>query len=133
VALWLTRLTLAQLYLVAGVEGTLFVFFNLAEVASLPRVVTTEQLPAATTQNQATDGVTALLSPQLGGALYGALRALPFEADAVSYGASAISPLFIRARFQAKRTLARRRLHVEILEGLTWLWRQPCQPPDAAM
>jgi MFS family permease len=118
-------LTIAQLYVVAAVEGTLFVFFNLAEVASLPRVVTTEQLPAATAQNQATEGVTALLSPQLGGALYGALQALPFLADAVSYAASVGSLLFVRSRFQEERTTARRRLHVEILEGLGWLWRQP--------
>ena len=125
VTLALGRLTIGQLYAVSAVEGTLFVFFNLAEVASLPRVVTTEQLPAATAQNQATEGVTALVSPQLGGALYGALQALPFLADAVSYAASVCSLLFIRARFQEDRTTARRRLHVEILEGLRWLWRQP--------
>src|SRR5260221_9347700 len=43
----LAHLTLAQLYIVCAVEGTLFVFFNLAEVASLPRVVPKEQLPTA--------------------------------------------------------------------------------------
>src|SRR5438105_1203498 len=35
----LGRLTLAQLYIVSLIEGTLFVFFNIAEVASLPRIV----------------------------------------------------------------------------------------------
>ena len=124
-ALRLGRLSFIQLCLVALVEGTLFVFFNLAEVACLPRVVTTAQLPAATAQNQATEGVTQLISPQLGGALYGILRALPFLADAVSYVASVVSLLFIRARFQGERTSARRALRVEILEGLVWLWRQP--------
>jgi hypothetical protein len=34
------------------VEGTLFVFFNLAESACLPQVVTKEQLPAAVAQNE---------------------------------------------------------------------------------
>src|SRR5215471_12806947 len=34
--------SMAQLYLVALVEGSLFVFFNIAEVACLPRVVTKE-------------------------------------------------------------------------------------------
>src|SRR5260221_1716096 len=124
-ALRLGRLSFIQLCLVALVEGTLFVFFNLAEVACLPRVVTTAQLPSATAQNQATEGVTQLISPQLGGALYGILHALPFLADAVSYVASVVSLLFIRARFQGERTAARRALRVEILEGLVWLWRQP--------
>jgi MFS family permease len=41
------RLTIAQLFLVSFIEGTLFVFFNIAEVACLPRVVAKEQLPAA--------------------------------------------------------------------------------------
>jgi MFS family permease len=124
-ALALHRLSVAQLYIVSLVEGTLFVFFNLAEVACLPRVVTSEQLPAATAQNQATDGVTALVSPQLGGALYGAFGALPFLADAISYALSVASLFLIRARFQGERTAVRRKLRVEIGEGLVWLWRQP--------
>jgi MFS family permease len=124
-ALALGLLTLAQLYVVAAVEGTLYVFFNLAEVACLPRVVTTAQLPTATAQNQATDGVTALISPQAGGALYGALPALPFLADAISYAVSVGSLFLIKAQFQEERSLTRRRLRVEILEGLVWLWRQP--------
>lgn len=124
-ALVLQRLTVAQLYVVALVEGTLYVFFNLAEVACLPRVVTSEQLPAATAQNQATEGVSALVSPQLGGALYGVLRALPFLADAVSYAVSVGSLFLIRARFQGERKAARRKLREEIGEGLVWLWRQP--------
>lgn len=125
VALALGQLTIVQLYIVSLVEGTLFVFFNLAEVACLPQVVAVEQLPAAAAQNQATEGVTALVSPQLGGALYGLQHALPFLSDAISYAASVFSLAFITARFQQERTVERRRLHVEIGEGLVWLWRQP--------
>src|SRR5215472_14827532 len=44
VAVLLGQLTLLQLYVVSAVEGTLFVFFNLAEVACLPRVVPPAQL-----------------------------------------------------------------------------------------
>src|SRR6266851_3372419 len=76
-ALALGQLTVVQLYINALIEGTLFVFFNLAEVACLPRVVAPEQLPAATAQNEATMGITALLSPLLGGALYGLRQVLP--------------------------------------------------------
>src|SRR5713101_9557655 len=47
-ALALNALTLWQIYLASLIEGSLFVFFNIAEVASLPRVVATAQLPEAT-------------------------------------------------------------------------------------
>jgi predicted MFS family arabinose efflux permease len=124
-ALWLGRLTIYQLYAVALTEGTLFVFFNLAEVACLPHVVSKPQLPAAVAQNEVTNGVTEIISPQLGGALYGIFQALPFLTDAISYTASVLSLFFIRAQFQTARDAPRRRLLVEIKEGLVWLWRQP--------
>lgn len=125
IALTLGRLTVWQLYLNGLIEGTLFVFFNLAEVACLPQVVTQDQLPAATAQNEATQGLTTLISPLLGGSLYSIRQALPFLADAVSYGVSVLSLLFIRPAFQGTRSAAPRRLRAEIGEGLAWLWRQP--------
>src|SRR5215467_8334871 len=125
VALLLGQLTLTQLYVVSAVEGTLFVFFNLAEVACLPRVVPPEQLPAATAQNSATDGTSFLVGPALGGALFSLGQMLPFLGDAVSYAASVISLLFIRTRFQGERAVVKRHLRVEIGEGLVWLWHQP--------
>jgi predicted MFS family arabinose efflux permease len=125
VALAFGQLTVVQLYFNALIEGTLFVFFNLAEVACLPRVVAQEQLPAATAQNEATNGISALLSPLLGAALYSLRQTLPFLSDAVSYVVSVVSLLFIKTEFQAARALARRKLRAEIGEGLAWLWRQP--------
>jgi len=121
----LGQLTLVQLYIVSVVEGTLFVFFNLAEVACLPRVVPTAQLPAANAQNAATEGVSSLIGPPAGGALYVLAPMFPFVADAVSYSVSVFSLSRIRARFQGERTTARKRLAAEIGEGLGWLWRQP--------
>ena len=126
VALALNHLSLAQLYVVSAVEGSLFVFFNIAEVACLPRVVSKEQLPAATAQNAATDGTAALVGPALGGALFGLHALLPFVADAVSYAVSVVTLFFIPARFQGERKAeSRRSLRKEIGEGLTWLWQQP--------
>ncbi len=124
-ALMLGHLTVIQLCINALVEGTFFVFFNLAEVACLPRVVAREQLPAATAQNESTQGITSLLGPLLGGVLYGLRQGLPFVADAVSYAVSVCSLLFIRTKFQQERTQERRKLYIEIKEGLVWLWRQP--------
>lgn len=125
IALALGRLTLYQLYLTAMIEGTLFVFFNLAQVACLPRVVTKEQLPAATAQNEATSALASLCGPALGGALYGLRQMLPFLADAFSYSVSVVSLFFIKAPFQKERTATSRNLGAEIMEGLAWLWSQP--------
>ena len=125
IPLALGRLTMAQLYLVSLSEGTLFVFFSLAESAALPRVVAREQLPTATAQNEVTGGVATLVGPSLGGALFGAARALPFLADAVSYAASVLSLSWIRPAFQEERSAQPRTLWAEVWEGLVWIWRQP--------
>jgi MFS family permease len=125
VALAIGQLTVLQLFIVSAIEGTLFVFFNIAEAACLPRVVAKEQLPAATAQNMATDGINTLIGPPLGGALFALGSVLPFLADAISYTASVISLFFIKTNFQEKRVTAPRKLWVEIGEGLSWLWHHP--------
>lgn len=124
VAIWLGWLTLVQLYLVSLIEGVLFVFFDLAEAACLPRVVAKEQLSAATAQNEATRGIVELLGSSLGGLLYGIGQLLPFLADALSYTASLLSLFLIRTPFQEGRMAEQRTLLVEIGEGFVWLWRQ---------
>ena len=128
VALFFGHLTYLQLYLVSLVEGTLFVFFTLAESASLPRVVTPEQLPAATGQNEVLTSLSYMLGPGLGPILYGLGRAIPFLTDAISYAVSLISLLFIKTRFQGERDADRRdspHLWTEIKEGVVWLWHNP--------
>ena len=125
IAYALGELTVVQLFIVSAIEGTLFVFFNIAEAACLPRVVPKSQLPDATAQNMATDGITVLAGPPLGGALYLIGNVLPFLADAVSYVVSVLSLFFIKTNFQEKRTVASRKLWIEIFEGLSWLWHQP--------
>lgn len=119
------HLTTWQICLNALFEGIFYVFFNLAEVSCLPRVVSKEQLPLATSQNEATMGTTTLIGPALGGALYGFFRFLPFLADAISYTVSVLTLSLIRVPFQEQRQASRRRLLVEIREGLSWLWNQP--------
>lgn len=125
VALAFGILTVAQLFVVSFIEGTLFVFFNIAEVACLPRVVSKEQLSVANAQNLATDGITTLVGPPLSGVLYSIAYTLPFLADAVSYVVSVLSLFFIKTKFQGERVAARRSLWVEIKEGLSWLWHHP--------
>jgi MFS family permease len=119
-------LTIWQLYANAFIEGSLFVFFNIAEVAALPRVVPKVQLPAAAGQNEAAFAAAGLIGPPLGGFLYQSLgRAVPFVADAVSYIISVISLLFIQTNFQEQRVATQRNLRAEIVEGMAWLWRNP--------
>ena len=125
VAFVLGHLTIVQLYIVALLEGTLYVFFDLAETASLPRVVSKEQLPAATAQNNVTFGITTLLGPPLGTVLYSVGRLLPFLADAVSYTISVLSLFLMRVKFQEERIVPRRKLYLEVSEGMKWLWHQP--------
>src|SRR5258706_1327557 len=125
VALVFGHLTILQLYLVSLIEGTLYVFFDLAETAALPQVISKEQLSAATAQNQVAFGITSLLGPPLGGVLFSLQRILPFLSDAISYAVSVLSLLYIKTDFQKERIVAPRKLRVEIVEGLRWLWNQP--------
>ena len=126
IALWLDVLTIWQIYAAAFIEGSLFVFFNIAEVAALPRVVPTAQLPQAAAQNEAAFGAAHIVGPSFGTLLYQTLgRAAPFVGDAVSYLVSVFSLLLIRTDFRAAKLPAAMNLRAEILEGLHWLWRQP--------
>lgn len=118
------HLTLIQLYITALTEGTLFVFFNIAEAACLPRIVPGPQIPAASAQNEGGGIATQLIAPPLGGILYAVARSTPFAIDAVSYVASVISLSLIKTTFQGEQRVERRSLRTEIMEGLFWLWRQ---------
>jgi len=125
-ALWLGALTLWQIYAVAFVEGSLYVFFNLAEVAALPRVVAVADLPRAAAQNEAAFGAAQIGGPALGTLLFQTLgRAAPFVADALSYLVSALSLARIRTGFRQAAPARAGRLRDDIAEGLRWLWQQP--------
>lgn len=124
-AIVLGHLSMLQIYLVAFVSSTLGVFFDIAELACLPQVITKEQLPQALGRTQATIGIINLIGPPLGGALFAVQSLLPFLVDAISYAVSVGSLFLIRTSFQEQRDAPARRLHTEIAEGLRWLWYQP--------
>src|SRR5713226_7012055 len=50
---------------------------------------------------------------------------LPFVVDAVSYGISVMSLVFIETEFQEERAPMSQNVRVEVLEGLHWVWLQP--------
>jgi MFS family permease len=125
VALASGAFALGHVIVVAFVEGSLFVFFSLAESAALPQIVPKEQLSTAVAQNQARIQGADLAGQPLGGALFGISRILPFAADAISYAVSFVALLFVRSTFQEEREPTPLRLRAEIVEGIRWVWHQP--------
>jgi MFS family permease len=103
VAIAFDRLTFTQIVVVALVEGTMFAFFNVAELGALRSVVPVPELPAAAAVEQARVSAVILGGPPLGGFLFGIGRALPFLVDAVSYTFSLVSVLAMRTPFQEER------------------------------
>jgi hypothetical protein len=69
VAVALGWLSLAQMVVVALIEGSLFVLFDLAEGAALPQLVTEEQVSAAVAQDQAKTQGADLVGQPLGGVI----------------------------------------------------------------
>jgi MFS family permease len=111
---------------VAFVEGTMYVVFNIAEVGAVRSVVPVPQLPRAFAAEQARLSAVYLAGPPLGGFLFGIGRAVPFLVDSVSYAFSTGTLLAMRTPFQEARSAAERSsLVVEVREGLHWLWSRP--------
>jgi MFS family permease len=115
--------TIPQLVAVAFVEGSLFVLFDLAEGAALPRLVPAGQLPTAVAWNQARTQGADLVGQPLGGALFAIAPALPFAVDSVSYLVSGGAVAAIRTRLQGERSATAERLRTRIAEGVRFVRR----------
>jgi MFS transporter len=98
--------------------------FTPSSMAALPLIVADEQLESAWAVSEGRQYAANLVGPPLGGLLYGIGRALPFLADAVSYGISVLTSYRITGVFasSADPTL-RRGLWAEALDGLKHLWQ----------
>ena len=116
------RASLWQIALVAFVEGSMYIFFNIAELGALRSVVPARQLPAAAAAEQARYATVTLVAPPLGGALFGLGRMLPFIADVVSYLFSLGSLLLMRTPFQEEREQGDAPMRAQLAEGFHWLW-----------
>ena len=118
-------LTFWQVAAIAFIEGTAFVFFNIAEVGALRSVVPARQLPAAAAAEQSRYAAVTLVGPSLGGALFGLGRALPFLVDAISYVFSIVTLAWMRTPFQETRERDRAPIRAQMREGISWLWSNP--------
>ncbi len=123
-ALFLTSgpLRLLLLYALAFGLGAVSLFDELVELAARAWVVPKSQLPTAVAQNELIVGSCALVGPALGSWLFSISRLLPFVTDALSSLILLGSLLSIRSPLQDERRTQRRRLLVEVREGLSWLW-----------
>jgi MFS family permease len=111
--------------LVALVDGTASVFTVAAMRGAFRAIVPLAQLPAAASVAQARTSVVRLAAPPVGGVLYSAARAVPFLADAVSYGFSVLTAVAIRARFQEERERDEAPLREQLREGVSFYLRIP--------
>ena len=116
-------ITIAQLAAVAFVEGSLFVLFDLAEGAALPRLVPAGQLPTAVAWNQARTQGADLVGQPLVGLLFAIAPALPFAVDSVSYLVSGGAVAAIRTRLQGERAATADRLRTRIAQGVRFVRR----------
>jgi len=120
------HVTFSQILIVAFVEGTMFVIFNIAEIGAVRSVVPALQLQRAFATEQARMSSVYLAGPSLGGALFGLARSLPFLVDAVSYAFSTGTLLAMRTPFQeAREDRETAGIWTQIREGLAWLWGHP--------
>lgn len=119
------HITFLQIVLVAFVEGTMYVFFNIAEVGALRAVVPAQQLPTAAAAEQARYSTVTLVAPTLGGALFGIGRMFPFLAGSISPAFSLGTLLAIRTPFQSERVPDATPWREQLAEGFRFLWARP--------
>jgi MFS family permease len=125
VAIGLGHISFLQIAVVAFFEGSMFVFFNVAEFGALRSVVPAHQLPTAAAAEQARYSTVTLVAPPTGGALFGIGRAFPFLAGALSPAFSLATLLAIRTPFQEDRERDDASLRSQLAEGFRFLWGRP--------
>lgn len=99
-------LTMAQLFAVALLAGLATVFFDVAYQSYVPFLLERTQLHDANGKLGATQALSQVAGPGLGGALFGLLKAGAMAADAISFGVSTATLLMIRAREPRRATAA---------------------------
>lgn len=99
IAWQLGELTIWQLYLVGFINGTLTVFFDVADQSFLPAILEPEDLVEGNSKLQVSASAAQILGQPLGGGLVGLLGApIAILADAVSFVASGGLIFWIRKR-----------------------------------
>lgn len=125
VAYWLGHLTMAQLYLVAGIHGLLSVVFDVSYLSFLPTLVGREHLGEANAKLLGTQALAQLAGPTLAGGLVSAVgAAVAVLADAVSFVVSGAFVTAIRGR-EPRPEPTGTHARTELVEGLRYVFSQP--------
>lgn len=113
-----------QLIVVAAVTGVCAALFDPAENASLPTLVSSEQVPTAVAMNTARASLGQLSGTAAGGFLFAVGRFVPFATEMFTHlGALAVLP-FVRLPPRPARTEPQGHIGHDIAEGLSWVWGQ---------
>ncbi|MEU7142207.1 MFS transporter [Nocardia sp. NPDC046473] len=113
------------LAITAFVEGTAYVFFSLSELGAVRDVVTVEQRPGAFSLFEAEQPIATVVGRATGAAMFGALRWLPFVADAASYAVSLATLSVIRGDFSARDRHGASSRRGLLLDGVRAVWTEP--------
>jgi MFS family permease len=128
VAHWLGLLTIWQLYGVGFAVGVGTVFFDLAYMSYLPRLVRRAELLEGNAKLEMSRSAAQIGGPGLGGVLVSVLTApVAIFVDAASYLISALLMGRIRTAEAVAPRDERRSLRVELREGLGYVFRHPYQ------
>ena len=128
VAHWLGLLTIWQLYGVGFAVGVGTVFFDLAYMSYLPRLVGRAELLEGNAKLEMSRSAAQIGGPGLGGVLVSVLTApVAIFVDAASYLVSALLMGRIRTAEAVAPRDERRSLRVELREGLGYVFRHPYQ------
>jgi hypothetical protein len=122
VAILTDRLAFWHIVLVSFIEATGGVVFGAGRSGVFKSVVPTEQLAAAASLEQGRISIVQLAGPPTGGVLFGIGRVVPFATDAVSYAASTIALLMMRAPLQQEREAASTSVVAEAAEAVRFVW-----------
>ncbi len=125
VAFWLGHLTMAQLYVVAGIHGLLSVVFDVSYLSFLPTLVGRRHLAEANATLLGTQSAAGLAGPTLAGNLVAVVGApVAVLADAISFLWSGAVVATIRGR-EPRPEPTETRARTELVEGLRYVFAQP--------
>jgi MFS family permease len=111
------------LIVAAVLEGTLFVYFNVAEASCIARIVPKSKLASASALNEGGGAAAALLGPIVGAVLfkyYGVIA--PLCLDAASYILSALCLAVIKTPLNGAREESSVGVVADLFTGLKWIW-----------
>lgn len=116
-------LTLAQLYVVVLITGSLTVFFDVAYQSYLPSLLKRDDLVGGNARLETSRSVAQIAGPALAGGLIGLVGpATAVWVDSASFAVSAVAIAAIRRREpRPERAVERPRLRADIAEGLRYV------------